>query len=35
MSGELLTLIATMAIITIDLLNSRTALVTGRILNGK
>ena len=34
MSGELLTLIATMAIITIDRLDSRIAFVTGRTLNG-
>ena len=34
MSGELLTLIATMAIITIDRFNSKIARVTGRTLNG-
>ena len=34
MSGELLTLIATMAIITIDRLDSRIACVTGKTLNG-
>ena len=34
MSGELLTLIATMAIIMIDRLISRIARVTGRTLNG-
>ena len=34
MNGELLTLIATMAIITIDRSNSRIAFVTERTLNG-